>query len=323
MGPIAARAVTGVVGAALVAAGALPAPSGAAAEPLPGDRTVLRDLHTDAISTFWETGRLVLGTKADLPDGERARFEPDEVLFHVDGDARIADLPAGYEFVAPEGSTIWLAPMTQDPDVLWPGFSTESVPEGVLDDDQVGFTLEHVEGPGDVELWVDDVFGAVGERLWSSDEDVKSFTRTTNTHLHANWAFTQPGVYDLTVRATGAVEGVPTADTATYTFLVGPGESAGKATPTVAVRPAKQQVRRGTKAPFVVKVTADGVTPTGKVTVTVLGRSATARLAGGKATLRVAIPERARLGRAKVVAAYAGDPHVKSGRDTATVRIVR
>ena len=198
------------VGAAVAAEGPAPAPRSV---------TVLSDVHTDAISTFWDDGQLVLDTKADTPT-RATRYNADDVWFHVDNDSRYDDFPAGYGFVAPAGSTVWLAPEVQQSNQIWPGFSTESVPSGVLDGNNITLTLAEVDGPGDVELWTSGSFGAVN-RVWSSDESHKSFTRKNNVHMHANWAFTAAGIYRLTVRADAAVGGEPISATQVYTFVVG------------------------------------------------------------------------------------------------------
>ncbi len=215
--------VIGSTAVGLPTAAAAPGPA-----PESPTRTVIADVHTDAISTFWDDGHLTLGVKADTPE-LHTRYAADEVWFHVDDDSRIEswspDAPA---FVAPAGSTVWLAPMTQAPGQIWPGFSTESVPNGTLDG-TTKLTLESVDGPGAVEVWTNGSFGAVDERLWSSDErtsaspsddDLTAFSRG-RVHLHANWAFTQPGVYHLTVRADATAGGSPVGDTAVYTFVVG------------------------------------------------------------------------------------------------------
>ncbi|MCZ7418696.1 MULTISPECIES: choice-of-anchor M domain-containing protein [unclassified Micromonospora] len=180
---------------------------------------MIADVHADAIATFWDDGSLQLGSKADIPD-VGTRYDADKVWFHIDNDSYVAQLPAGYEFVAPAGAAVWMIPETQAPGQLWAGFSTESVPAGTLDNDDTTLTLVDVEGPGDVEVWQGGALGQQVRRLWSSDEDVKSFT-LGRVHMHANWAFTAPGSYDLTVRAGAAVGAAPVSDTATYTFIVG------------------------------------------------------------------------------------------------------
>ncbi|MDR2565785.1 MAG: choice-of-anchor M domain-containing protein [Bifidobacteriaceae bacterium] len=209
----------GAFAAATGTAYAAPPVGTAGPAPAPSHRTVIAGVHADAISTFWDQGQLVLAAKADTPTAH-TRYEADQVWFHVSNGLRLTGFPAGFEFVAAPGSTVWIAPETQVGGELWPGFSTESVPLGTLDGNDTTLTLVGVEGPGDVELWQSGTFGAP-QRLWSSDEDgFKSFTRG-NVHMHANWAFTQPGIYALTVAAQAKVGGAPVGDTAVYTFVVG------------------------------------------------------------------------------------------------------
>lgn len=216
-------ALAGAVSALLAVSVVAGAPAGAAAGPAPESRTlkVLADVHTDAVATFFDDGKLVLDSKADTPS-IGTRYDNEDVLFHVDDDSKYPSWPAGAPtFVAPQGSTVWLAPQTQAANQIWPGFSTEAVPRGTLVGDNTTLTLEDVDGPGDVELWQTGSFGST-TRLWSSDEDFKSFTRG-NVHLHSNWAFTEPGTYRLTVRADAVLvaTSAPVSDTAVYTFVVG------------------------------------------------------------------------------------------------------
>lgn len=187
--------------------------------PEPREYRVLQDLHTDAVSTFLDEETLNLGSKADVPEGTGTRFAADEVWFHVDDDSATT-VPEGFEFIAPEGASVWLTPESNPGgDQLWPGFSTESVPAGAVDDDRTTFTLNEVEGPGDLEVFTTGGPGSVN-RLWSSDEDFRSF-EVGRTHMHANWAFTEAGTYRLSVEAEVFRSGEPVSTSATYTFVVG------------------------------------------------------------------------------------------------------
>src|SRR5690606_13768816 len=159
-------------------------------------------------STFLDEGTFTLGTRADLPEGNGTRLDPAETLFHVDDYSR-QTVPAGYEFVAPAGETVWIAPESNPSGgdgytQLWPGFSTEPVPAGGVDGNSTTFRLTDVEAPegGDVEVWRGS--GAGLTRMWSSDEGVDEFS-AGRTHLHANWAFTRPGTYRLTVEGAAAI----------------------------------------------------------------------------------------------------------------------
>lgn len=217
---IAAAVATAVAGAAALLLLPMHQASAAAGPaPEPREYRVLQDIHTDAISTFLDDGALALGTRADVPEGNGLRFAADEVWFHIDADSA-QTLPAGFGFIAEAGSQVWIAPESNPGgDQLWPGFSTESVPSGAIDSNETRFTLTGFSGPGDLELFRTGAFGTP-TRLWSSDEDHKEFT-VGRTHMHANWAFTAPGIYRLTVTAAVAVDAAPMTDTATYTFVVG------------------------------------------------------------------------------------------------------
>ncbi|GAB2477130.1 hypothetical protein GCM10027063_17800 [Promicromonospora xylanilytica] len=211
-----------VVAAVLGTSGPALADDGPAPDPV--EHQVLQKVHTDAVSTFLDEGAFTLGTRADLPEGNGTRLDPAETLFHVD-DASRQSVPAGYEFVAPAGASVWIAPESNPSGgngygQLWPGFSTESVPAGAVDGNSTEFRLLSVDGPeaGDVEVWRGSGPGLT--RMWSSDEEIATFD-LGRTHMHANWAFTAPGTYRLTVEGAAAIEGEAVTDTAVYTFVVG------------------------------------------------------------------------------------------------------
>ncbi|MDA0185376.1 choice-of-anchor M domain-containing protein [Solirubrobacter phytolaccae] len=203
-----------------LAAGAPSASADPGPAPAPREYRVLQKLHTDAVSTFLDAGTFALGTKADVFEGNGTRLDPDKTWFHVD-DASKLTVPAGFEFIAPAGSDVWVAPQSNTGgDQLWPGFSTESVPVGAIDGDETTLRLVKVEGPGALELFTTGAIGGV-TRLWSSDESIDTF-RVGRTHMHANWAFTKAGSYRVTVEASAKRGAQPVSATATYTFVVGP-----------------------------------------------------------------------------------------------------
>lgn len=221
------RAGTAALGAiTLLATSLIPLTAHAADGPPPAstEKRVLSKVHTDAVSTFLNGGSLELATKADVAEGNGTRLDPTGVLLHLDDGAQL-QVPAGYEFLGPVGSTVWMAPETNPsgPDgytQLWPGFSTESVAAGALVRDETTFTLTDLQGPGELELFTG---GGLGQpkRLWSSDEGISSFT-IGRTHMHANWAFSAPGTYALHVRAQATTTGGAALSTDNvYTFVVG------------------------------------------------------------------------------------------------------
>ncbi|WP_185695888.1 cell wall-binding repeat-containing protein [Buchananella hordeovulneris] len=207
----------------------------------PGGRLLLSNVHADVVTAFWGAGALQLGSQADF-DGQLAqRVDPASTTF-VLSDAARTTLPAGFDFVGAAGSEVWLVTQTgnrtadQKLTALWPGFSTEHLPAGAVDNDTVRLRLHRVSGPagGKVELWqgggaeeqgggAEEQGGGAEElkRLWSNTDRQFSTFSLPRTHMHTNWAFTQPGVYRLQVRALYSVGGQEHTTDQFYTFRVG------------------------------------------------------------------------------------------------------
>ncbi|WP_084469907.1 TIGR03773 family transporter-associated surface protein [Jiangella gansuensis] len=194
--------------------------------PAPTERRLLTTEHVDAINVGFDGDRLTVNSKIG-PPAEYAAV--DDLIFHLSDLGRVEGLPAHYtEFIGT--SDVWLVPQTQDPDVLWAGWSTEEIGSGVVDGDAVDVTLTDVRGPGEVEVWQTVGFGEIS-RIFSSDEDFSTRRQGVNAHVHANWAFTQPGVYTLSFTASATVGGQPvTSDPVDYTWVVG-GEQGTLPTP--------------------------------------------------------------------------------------------
>ncbi|HEV2798831.1 MAG TPA: endonuclease/exonuclease/phosphatase family protein, partial [Nocardioides sp.] len=86
------------------------------------------------------------------------------------------------------------------------------------------------------------------------------------------------------------------------------------------VKPRKIKTRK-TRARIVVRVKADGYTPTGKVRVRVAGKVYRARLDDGKAVVKLKKVTKARRYKAKV--RYLGDANAEAARTTVMVRVKR
>lgn len=221
------RRTAAVLTAAAVASGALLIPGGAAAAaaegpaPSPTEYRVVAGVHTDAVSTFLDDGAFSLGSKADLPEGNGTRLDEARTWFQLENDAATTIPPSGYDFIAPAGTQVWIAPESNPGNGrLWPGFNTESIGTGAIDGNTTTFTLTGVDGPGDLEVFTGGGFGGPN-RLWSSDETEFRTFDVGRTHMHANWAFTEAGTYNIHVESTVTIGGTAQRDTATYTFVVG------------------------------------------------------------------------------------------------------
>ncbi|WP_237222849.1 TIGR03773 family transporter-associated surface protein [Rothia nasimurium] len=219
-----------------------PAPTASQAAPTANEeaaaRTILTVEHTDALAMALADGQLDLFTYADLPGAPRTRLDPAQTVFNLQDRAETrVSVPAGFDFLGADGSTIWLAPQTQVAGVLWPGWNTEGIRPGELAGDKLTLELVKTKAPegGAVEVFQSSPFGT--ERVFSSREKLPTLQQPVGSHVHANWAFTATGAYELTFRASATrADGTPVSTEQTYTFVVGqlPAELGG---PTEAAQP--------------------------------------------------------------------------------------
>ncbi|THV42780.1 choice-of-anchor M domain-containing protein [Glycomyces buryatensis] len=189
--------------AALLATLAAPAPAAQAATH--DGRTVLSIGHTDAMQTYYENGELGLRVKDDTGDSPVYR-DPDDVLFQVLPEAE-TPIPPGddWSFLGDVGDPVWMLPLTQDADLLWPGWSTEPLSKGQFKNDQVSMSLTSVSGPGEVILWSVGTFGAPNVTFNSRDGLADAINVNVPAHVHSYWGFTATGSYTLTWEVSGTL----------------------------------------------------------------------------------------------------------------------
>lgn len=126
---------------------------------------------------------------------------------------------------------------------------------------------------------------------------------------------TKPGRHKVAVSYAGATTTAPSSATATASIV--------KARSRTTVKVTRTKVRAGKKVSVRVTVRASGLVPSGKVTVKVAGRSRTATLKNGKATVKVTLPRTTSPGRKTVTVSYRGSGHVTKSSVKGTVRVVR
>ncbi|RKN08327.1 choice-of-anchor M domain-containing protein [Streptomyces radicis] len=203
----------------------------------PRDALVLDHGHIDTFNVTVEDGELVLDLREDVT-GSHVRHAPEDVILHVRPEAFADDIPADY----PGSPSGYLLPLTQDPDLIWPGWDTSGMAGSGHTD--VSIDISAVDGPGTVHIYSTNTFGGVVPLLEDGGHDLPGTVREESpAHTHAQWTFTEPGQYTLTVRATATDPGSGgsiTSDAKTYIFAVGdaPGGLApqgGTATETVTV----------------------------------------------------------------------------------------
>ncbi|TDC30061.1 hypothetical protein E1211_24940 [Micromonospora sp. 15K316] len=215
------RRLAAAAGAAVMFVGGLVATAATPAQAQEG--VVLSRGHTDAVDVHYEDGQLRLKVHDDTVQPSTTR-DPRDVTFQVLPQAavEVPDL-AEYAFLGPAGSTIWLLPMTQDPNLLWPGWNTTTLQAGVFQGDKVRLSLVNVAGPGRVSVFMTDPVGQPLIKFRSDDGLPDAIDVPIGTHAHANWVFSALGSYTLTFRADATLSNGTTVSTGpvTYHFVVG------------------------------------------------------------------------------------------------------
>ncbi|WFE30577.1 choice-of-anchor M domain-containing protein [Solwaraspora sp. WMMD791] len=136
--------------------------------------------------------------------------DPDRTVLRVT-DAALRDVPDDpvYGFLGvPAGTQVHVVPQVQHPDVVWVGWNTQD--PRVMETIDRGVTLElaGVDGPGEVVMYLQDGTFSEPQVLWRSAEPPgQPMWVEVNTHTHANWVFTTPGVYLVAVRVSADLVG--------------------------------------------------------------------------------------------------------------------
>ncbi|MET9880022.1 choice-of-anchor M domain-containing protein [Actinacidiphila glaucinigra] len=193
-----------------------------AASDVISERIVIDTGHVDAIAPRMVDGKFRTLFK-DSRTASAVWREPGSVIMHLTskGKQTIPDPADGLSFLGNAGDTFYSIPQTQDPEVLWAGWSTEAFQNS---DIQGNFTLslDKVEGPGGLLLFEWTPFGEPMMRFDSRDGLPDAYEVPARTHEHANWVFTKEGVYRMTFtfRAT-LPSGQEVSDSQVFTMAVG------------------------------------------------------------------------------------------------------
>jgi surface-anchored protein len=186
--------------------------------------TVLDHGHVDVVGLAYADNELEIAVH-DESGAQEVEFAPEDVVLRA-LPASGTTIPSGaaYAFLGTAGQPVWILPEVQNPDLLWAGFGAEELQTGVLQDDAVNVKFLSVQGPGQVSVYTDDVFGDPETVLVNSGDGLPDTVPLhAGDHSHANWAFSKAGTYTLRVQANAKLAaGGQTVDsrTATYTFQV-------------------------------------------------------------------------------------------------------
>ncbi len=159
-------------------------------------RVVLDEGHIDFGPTLG-TGEWAIKIHDDTSIPRYWR-DPSDVVIKVNDEAKLTvpDDPA-YSFLgAQPGSDVYVIPQAQKASVIWAGWNTQE-PQ-VLERVDLGatMTLKEVNGPGNMVVYLQSGNFGEPQKLYSTYETLPQSTWIeVNTHTHANWVFTQPGIY--------------------------------------------------------------------------------------------------------------------------------
>jgi surface-anchored protein len=183
--------------------------------------TVLSVGHVDVVDAGYVDGELEI---AVFDEDNEVEYDPADVVFAALPGSAVAvpDDPA-YAFLGTSGTTVWVLPEVQDPDLLWPGIAAEEVEPGVFVNDRLSLRILKVKGPDGLSVFRT---GSAGEPIVLADSEdglPDAIPLTAGLDEHANWAFEAPGTYQVTVRVTGrlaATGEVVRSDREVLTFTV-------------------------------------------------------------------------------------------------------
>lgn len=153
-------------------------------------------------------------------------FDPADVLLFVGPEARTGR-PAGeaFDFIGVgAGENYWRLPQTQNPDLLFLGVSAGEVASGTFGSynpfDESGgrvsgsgpwlrLDLLGVSGPGHFSVWQSTDTGPLVfmSSFQNGVDGSDSLWIREGSHAHFNYGFTEAGLYDITVKASGLIGG--------------------------------------------------------------------------------------------------------------------
>ena len=192
----------------------------AANEPTSKTPAVIEAGHVD-LGPRLIGGKLTVSLRDDSAASPVWR-DPNKTVLRVREGALI-QVPQGedYKFLA-DSKRVYVLPHTQKTQLVWLGWNTQDPAVTKLIQGGVNMRIEQVKGPG--RSWLILQEGTFGKPkvLADSAASAQDIWVDTNTHVHANWIFSKPGIYLVKVsfKATG-VDGKTYQATTTLRFAVG------------------------------------------------------------------------------------------------------
>lgn len=189
------------------------------------NRVRFTNQHVD-IRIVWDTAASTNGLSLRIHDGDHATnyLATNAVLVALESSK--LTLPDGFEVFGAAGSPLWVLPQSQDPTLLYAGFSAEGLPRDVFDG-SFNVRLRSISGPGNMFIWQAAEFGSLEMFVNTRDgiDDGDRVPINIGGHGHYNFGFTTNGLYEVVFQPVGRLLGADTnlfGDEVTILFAVEP-----------------------------------------------------------------------------------------------------
>ncbi len=145
-----------------------------------------------------------------LDHDDEMEYSPGASVISADSNSR-GTVPEAetFRFLGEPGQTVYILPQEEVEGLPYPGIATDEIPAGLLQGDSVSLRLAGVQGPGEFSLFQVDAFGEPTVYFNSRDgiDDADVMMIPTGTHAHHNWAFSEPGIYQVFLQVSGILSG--------------------------------------------------------------------------------------------------------------------
>jgi surface-anchored protein len=196
----------------------------------PAIETILFEGHTD-IGVNFEDDAWDLHIHDEEQDVEYETHEAQLMVGEAGRTTRTGDsaLPA-YDFLGIDvGEEFFVLAEVENPELLFLGLGTEELADGIFVGDNVTFHLQSVAGPGHFSVWRSGLTPATPNKLMVSSDgisNVDAIDLASASHRHLNFAFSEPGLYEVTFVASGLLNAGTSGEASmsapvTYFFRVG------------------------------------------------------------------------------------------------------
>lgn len=174
------------------------------------NRVRFTNQHVD-VRIVWDTVASTNGLSLRIHDGDHATnyLATNAVLVALESSK--LTLPDGFEVFGAAGSPFWVLPQSQDPALLYAGFSAEGLPRNLFDG-SFNIRLRSVNGPGNMFIWQAAEFGSLEIFVNTRDgiDDSDRVPINIGGHGHYNFGFTTNGLYEVVFQPVGRFLGADT-----------------------------------------------------------------------------------------------------------------